>query len=118
MFMIRFCVGEQVLIRYGRHQGQKAKIIESQAAHVYKVKIEDGPILFYSGKGLEMAKEGVQKKRFVTAVGQPRTTTLLLRRPPEPDSCGERRARGQRPGDEGGPPSPEETNRLRRVPHG
>jgi hypothetical protein len=54
-------VGEQVLIRYGRHQGQKAKIIESQAAHVYKVKIEDGPILFYSGKGLEMAKEGVQK---------------------------------------------------------
>ena len=57
--MTRFAVGEQVIIRYGRQRGQKATVIESQAANVYKVKVEDGSILFFSGKGLE--GEGVPK---------------------------------------------------------
>jgi hypothetical protein len=58
--MTRFSVGEQVIIRYGRQQRQKATIIESQPADVYKVKVEDGPVLFFSGKGLEREKKGVQ----------------------------------------------------------
>jgi hypothetical protein len=57
MFMKRFAVGEQVIIRYGRHQGQKAQIIESQTADTYRVKVEDGFVRFYSGKGLEKEKE-------------------------------------------------------------
>jgi hypothetical protein len=57
--MTHFAVGEQVLIRYGKHQGQKATIIGSQPASVYKVKVEDGSILFFSGKGLEKEKERV-----------------------------------------------------------
>ncbi len=58
--MTRFAVGEQVLIRYGRQHGLKATIIQSQPAHVYKVKVEDGSILFYSVKGLEKAQSGVE----------------------------------------------------------
>ncbi len=57
--MTRFSVGEQVIIRYGRHQGQKATIIQSQEGAVYKVKAEDGFILYYSGKRLE--REGVKE---------------------------------------------------------
>ena len=57
--MTRFSIGEQVIVRYGRHEGQKAIIIQSQPPDVYKVRVEDGFILFFSGKGLE--KEGVQK---------------------------------------------------------
>ena len=56
VFMTRFCVGEQVTIRYGREQGQKGKIIKSQSADVYQVKVEDGSVLFFSGKGLEKEK--------------------------------------------------------------
>ncbi len=59
MFMTRFSVGEQVIIRYGRQQGQKATIIRSQLADGYMVKVEDGSIRFYSGKGLEKRKGGV-----------------------------------------------------------
>jgi ribosomal protein L24 len=55
--MKSFAVGEQVIVRYGRHQGQKAKIIESQTADTYRVKVEGGFVLFYSGKGLEREKE-------------------------------------------------------------
>jgi hypothetical protein len=51
--MTRFSVGEQVIIRYGRHQGQKATIMKSQPSDAYKVKVEDGTVLFYSSKGLE-----------------------------------------------------------------
>jgi hypothetical protein len=55
----RFSVGDQVVIRFGRHQGQMAKIIESQPAHVYKMRLEGGPVLFYSGKGLAREKEQI-----------------------------------------------------------
>jgi hypothetical protein len=56
VFMARFSVGEQVIIRYGRDQGQKATIMKSQPGDAYKVKAEDGSILFFSGKGLEKDK--------------------------------------------------------------
>jgi hypothetical protein len=51
--MTGFSVGDQVIIRYGRQQGQKGKIIKSQRADVYEVRIEDGSVLFFSGKGLD-----------------------------------------------------------------
>lgn len=51
--MTRFSVGDRVIIRYGKHQGQKATILQRPETHVYKVKAEDGFILYYSGKGLE-----------------------------------------------------------------
>ena len=54
--MTHFSIGDRVIIRYGKHQGQKANIIKCPETHVYKVKAEDGFILYYSGKGL--AKEG------------------------------------------------------------
>lgn len=60
--MVRFCVGEQVVIRYGRHQGQMATILKSQPGDAYKVKVEDGTVLFFSGKGLEQKKEVVPDK--------------------------------------------------------
>jgi hypothetical protein len=59
MFMTRFAVGEQVVVRYGKHQGKKATIIKTQLEDIYRVKVEDGFVLFYSGKGL--AKEAVQQ---------------------------------------------------------
>jgi hypothetical protein len=54
--MTHFSVGDQVVIRYGRQQGQKGKIIRTQLADVYEVKVLDGSILFFSSKGLD--KEG------------------------------------------------------------
>jgi hypothetical protein len=57
----RFAVGEQVIIRYGRHEGQRARIIENQTADTYRVKVEGGFVLFYSGKGLERENGGVQQ---------------------------------------------------------
>jgi len=59
-FMTRFSVGDRVIIRYGRQQGQKAKIIKSPQADVFKVKAEDGSVLFFSGKGLEKQEEAGQ----------------------------------------------------------
>jgi len=59
--MIRFSVGDRVIIRYGKHLGQKADIIKTPEAGVYKVKAEDGFILYYSGKGLEGETEGASK---------------------------------------------------------
>jgi hypothetical protein len=58
--MIRFSVGDRVVIRYGKHQGQEARIIDRQPADVYKVQVEDGYTLFYSKEGLEKGKEEVQ----------------------------------------------------------
>ena len=55
--MTRFFIGEQVIIRYGRRQGKKAIIMQTQAADAFMVKVEDGPVLFYSSKGLEKTKE-------------------------------------------------------------
>ena len=56
VFMSHFSIGDHVTIRYGRQQGQKAAIIDSQPAAVYKVKVEDGAVLFYSATGLEKAE--------------------------------------------------------------
>lgn len=50
--MTRFSVGDHVTIRYGKHQGKKATIMTSHPADSYKVKIEDGFVLFFSSKGL------------------------------------------------------------------
>ena len=61
VYMARFSVGEQVIIRYGRHQGQKATIMKSQPEDAYKVKAEDGTVLFFVGKGLEKEKERIQQ---------------------------------------------------------
>ncbi len=59
--MTRFSVGEQVNIRYGRHQGQTATIMKSSQADVFKVKAEDGTVLFFSGKGLQKQEEAGQE---------------------------------------------------------
>jgi translation initiation factor IF-1 len=59
--MTRFSVGDRVVIRYGKHQGQRADIIKTPAADVYKVKAEDGFILYYSGKGLAGEREVASK---------------------------------------------------------
>ena len=44
--MTHFSVGEQVIIRYGKHEGQKATILRSQPDDAYRVKAEDGTVLF------------------------------------------------------------------------
>ncbi len=51
--MIRFSVGETVIIRFGKRQGRKATVLRSQLGDAYQVKAEDGVILFFSGKGLK-----------------------------------------------------------------
>ena len=51
--MTHFSVGDQVIIRWGRQQGQKAEILKSLLADEYKVKIEDGSIRYFAGRGLE-----------------------------------------------------------------
>ena len=50
--MTHLSVGDQVVIRFGKQQGLKGKIIGSQPADAYKVKVEDGSVRYYSGKGL------------------------------------------------------------------
>ena len=50
--MTHFSVGDQVVIRYGTQQGKTAKVLKSLPLDAYKVKFEDGFILFYSGKGI------------------------------------------------------------------
>jgi hypothetical protein len=57
--MTHFSVGEQVIIRYGKHEGQKAIILRSKPVDAYRVKAEDGTVLFFTSKGLQ--KERVQK---------------------------------------------------------
>jgi hypothetical protein len=54
-----FSVGERVIIRYGKRQGETALILQCQPAEVYKVKTKDGAILFFSSKGLERLPVGV-----------------------------------------------------------
>ncbi len=58
--MTRFTVGDQVVIRYGKHQGHRATVLETQPADVYKVRAEDGFILYYSGKGLESERDAAK----------------------------------------------------------
>jgi ribosomal protein L24 len=59
--MIHLSVGDQVVIRFGNQQGQKATIIKNPNADVYKVKVEDGSIRYYSGKGLAKEQERTQQ---------------------------------------------------------
>jgi hypothetical protein len=59
--MIHFSVGDQVVIRFGLQQGQKATIIKNPRADAYKVKVEDGSIRFYSWKGLIKEQERGQQ---------------------------------------------------------
>jgi hypothetical protein len=59
--MTRFCVGDQVIVRYGRHQGQKATILRNPPGDAYRVKVEDGTVLFFSSKGLAKEKERVYR---------------------------------------------------------
>jgi hypothetical protein len=50
--MATFSAGEQVVIRFGAQQGQQAEILECQPAGVYKVRAEDGSILFFGSLSL------------------------------------------------------------------
>jgi hypothetical protein len=80
--MTHFSVGDRVLIRYGKHQGQKANILKRPEAHVYKVKAEDGFILYYSEKGLEKEGAYTAPARLVPVPlrsGLPMTPTKTLR---------------------------------------
>ena len=55
--MTRFSVGDRVVLLFGDRRGQKGRILKAQSANAYQVKIEDGPIYFFSEKGLE--KDGL-----------------------------------------------------------
>jgi ribosomal protein L24 len=59
--MMRFSKGDEVVIRFGKLQGQKGKVIETQPAQVYKVKTEDGSVHYFTWKGLQRDQEGVQE---------------------------------------------------------
>ena len=54
-------MGEQVVIRYGRQQGLKATILKALPADAYKVRVEDGSVHFYSGKGLATERTSAAK---------------------------------------------------------
>jgi len=54
-----FSVGDQVVIRFGKQQGRKGTIIKNQLDS-YRVKLENGSILFFCEKGLERAKQQVR----------------------------------------------------------
>jgi ribosomal protein L24 len=77
--MTRFAVGDQVVIRYGKHQGQKGRIIRAQEPDVYQVKVADGFILFFSGKGLEK-DEADQALLASSPLGDSASTTPILSR--------------------------------------
>jgi hypothetical protein len=57
--MTHFSVGDQVIVRYGKHEGQQAVVMRCQLSDGYMVKVEDGSILFFSGKGLAANVEAV-----------------------------------------------------------
>ncbi len=50
--MTRFSVGDRVRVRYGNHEGHAGTVLAAQPPDVYKVKVDEGPVLFFSGKGL------------------------------------------------------------------
>ncbi len=60
--MTSFSVGEQVVILYGRHERQKGVILKTLVPDAYKVRVEDGTILFFSSRGLEKEKEGAKRE--------------------------------------------------------
>jgi hypothetical protein len=51
--MERFSEGDTVIIRYGNQQGQGGVIVKNQDADVYRVRLDDGSVLFFCGKGME-----------------------------------------------------------------
>jgi ribosomal protein L24 len=51
--MTRFAVGDKVVVRYGTHEGKKGTVIKAEEPDVYKVKVENGFVLFFSCKGLD-----------------------------------------------------------------
>jgi ribosomal protein L24 len=57
VLMTSFSKGDQVVVRFGKLQGQHGTVIESQPAKVYKVRLEDGSVHFFSWKGLEGEKK-------------------------------------------------------------
>lgn len=59
--MTLFSVGDNVIVRFGIQQGQKGVVIGSQTAHVYKVRIEDGSVLYFSWQGLEKKNEKLRQ---------------------------------------------------------
>ncbi|HZU36450.1 MAG TPA: hypothetical protein VFA18_11105 [Gemmataceae bacterium] len=59
--MASFAIGERVIIRFGARQGQRAEILDSQSADVYKVRAEDGSILFFGGKSLSRERTETPK---------------------------------------------------------
>jgi len=77
--MTHFSVGEQVIIRYGLQQSQKAKILKCARPDSYMVKVEDGSVRFFSSKGLEKANEGVQKVVLTGNRAAPPATPILER---------------------------------------
>lgn len=76
--MTHFQVGDQVIIRYGGHQGQKGKIIKSRQTDVYEVRVEDGSVLFFSSKGLDKEASGDARRRVPKSnlLAQEQTTPL------------------------------------------
>lgn len=58
--MASFCIGDQVIVRFGERQGQQGKVVKAQPLDVYLVRIEDGAVLFFIGKGLARKKEAPQ----------------------------------------------------------
>ncbi len=59
--MTRLALGEQVVIRYGRQQGMKAVVLKCLMTDGYKLRVEDGSIRYYSGKGLTAAEAAMAK---------------------------------------------------------
>ncbi len=49
-----FYVGDRVSVRYGKHQGLVGTVLAAQPPDAYKVKVDHGPVLFFSGKGLAL----------------------------------------------------------------
>jgi len=58
--MTHYSVGEQVIIRYGKQQCQKATILKCRQPDTYMVKVADGSVRFFSSKGLEKDNKRAQ----------------------------------------------------------
>jgi hypothetical protein len=71
--MTYFSEGDRVVLRFGKRQGQKGIIMESQPENVYKVKAEDGFVLFFSWKGIAKESEGVRR---AVSLGRARPTGM------------------------------------------
>ncbi len=59
--MTAFSIGDHVIIRYGLQQGRKATIVKCRHPNTYLVRVEDGTVRFYSGKGLASAAGEVHR---------------------------------------------------------